>query len=210
MTGPQPRSPRPRPDSVLRRREQSEADVRAIVQRIGGAGTPGPAGPAGPAGADGADGADGVDALGWSYARLSSDFNTSSTTASNVGLAFTPAANKVYEFQCYLLLRSVATTTGPRPGIAWATSGFADGAVRVFVPSAANAMVQNHDGLRNGVAANTGVGATTVTYLGTVEGMLVAGASPTGSVNITLASEVAASQVTARAGSFLRWRELPP
>lgn len=188
--------------------------MRAIVQRIGGAGAPGPAGPAGPAGptgpagADGADGADGVDALGWTYAILASDFVTGSTTPSVItGLEFTPAADKTYEFEAKVMVRTATTTVGPRVGVKWGT--YSDGAVSIRCPSSGTTEVQAHDGVRDVVNLNTGLAVTTVSYLVTVDGMVVAGATPTGSVQLRLQTETAATNVTARARSFIRWRELP-
>ena len=51
---------------------------------------------------------------------LGADFPTSSGSAVNVtGLAFTPAANKTYEFRGLLLLRTATATVGARPGLSW-------------------------------------------------------------------------------------------
>jgi hypothetical protein len=49
---------------------------------------------------------------------------------------------------------------------------------------------------------------TTGSYLGTVWGLLVMGASPSGTFQVTLATETAATNVTMRAGSFIRYRTI--
>lgn len=150
-----------------------------------------------------------LDAKGakWNYATLASDFDTLLTAASDItGLAFTPAASTKYEFEIMLLLRTAAGATGPQPGLAWPT-GMTDGVVRLFASSSANAEIIRHGNINAAVlVANTGMSSTTTSFMGGGNGFVIAGASPSGDVKVQLASEVAASTVTAKAGSFIRWR----
>ncbi len=145
----------------------------------------------------------------WTYVVLGSDFTTSATANANVtGLSFAPAASKRYAIEGRLLLRSAATTTGPRPGIAWPT-GLNDGASQITAPNSNTALAFRAQGAKTTQnAASTGVPTTTDSYLAILDAVLVAGASPSGSFQITLASEIAASLVTMRAGSFIRYREV--
>ncbi len=185
------------------------ASAAGAVGPPGLEGPEGPAGPAGPTGPAGPAGPAGADALGWSYARLSTDFVTSS--ASSVvatGLAFTPAANKSYEFQAYLLCRTATATVGPRPGVN-IPGGLVDMAYRVDQPSSKTATLFFHESSRNGLVAVGGLPDTTNSYLSIIEGVCILGASPTGTVQVTLASETAGTNVTFKAGSFIRWREIP-
>lgn len=167
----------------------------------------------GVAGADGADGADGAQGPPgpdvWTYAKLANDFVTSSGTAVDItGLAFTPAAGKVYEFRGNLLLRTATTTVGPRPGIGWPT-GTSDGAAKMRTPSSATADLIAGGNISGAIlTAVGGLPTTTGSWLGQFEGTLVAGASPSGNLQIRLASETAGTNVTAKAGSWIAWREI--
>lgn len=145
----------------------------------------------------------------WTYVVLGSDFTTSATANANVtGLSFTPAASKRYAVEGRLMLRSAAATTGPRPGIAW-PSGLDDGASQITAPNSNTALAFRSQGARTTQnAASTGVPTTVDSYLAILDAVLVAGASPSGDFQITLASEIAASLVTMRAGSFIRYREV--
>lgn len=145
----------------------------------------------------------------WTKVVLGSDFVNSTTANSSVtGLAFTPAANKTYLVEGYFFLRSAAVTTGPRPGCSW-PSGLSDGAVKITVPNSNTALAFRMQGaLTTQNAASTGVPTTTDSYLGRLTAIVKTGASPSGNFQITLASEVGASAVTMRAGSFLLYREV--
>ena len=145
----------------------------------------------------------------WTYAKLAADFTTSSATAVDVtGLAFTPAASKVYEFRGLLLLRTATTTVGPRPGLAWAT-GLDDGSVRFMTPSSATANLNTVGNISAPVlVAVGGLPTTTGSWLGKFEGIAVSGGSPSGTIKLQLASETAATNVTAKAGSFIAYREI--
>lgn len=147
--------------------------------------------------------------MDWFRIDLATDFTTTSTTASDVtGLGFAPLANTKYEFEVMLLLRSAAGTTGPQPGLTWPT-GLTDGVVRLFASTAVNAEIFRHGNSSAAVLVpNTGYGSTTTSYLGGGSGILIAGASPSGNLQVQLASEVSASTVTAKAGSYLRYKVL--
>jgi hypothetical protein len=48
----------------------------------------------------------------------------------------------------------------------------------------------------------------TQSYPAFLEGMVVAGATPSGTVTVQLASETAGTNVTMKAGSFIKYREV--
>lgn len=145
----------------------------------------------------------------WTHVILGSDFANSTTSNNAVtGLSFTPAANKRYLVELFLLVRTAAATTGPRPGIAW-PSGLTDGASWIGAPNSNTAFASRIQGaLTTQNAASTGLPTTTDSYLASGTAYFITGASPSGSFQVTLASEIAASAVTVRAGSFLRYREI--
>lgn len=144
----------------------------------------------------------------WTYVKLSSDFTTTSATAVAItGLAFTPAANTQYEFEACLLTRTATATTGPRPGVGWATIGLTDGVADIYQTTAAATEAQQHGNSNAAVLSPVGgLPNTTQSYSGRIYGTAIAGASPTGDVQITLASETGGTTVTAKAGSYLKYR----
>ena len=146
----------------------------------------------------------------WNFVRLTSDFTTSSATAVNVtGLAFTPVANARYEFRGMLYLRTATATVGPRPGLAWAT-GLTDGVCSILCASSATANVTANGNINASVLGPVGgLPNTTQSWPGSISGACFAGASPSGTVRVQLASETAGTVVTAKAGSFLRYRLVP-
>lgn len=145
----------------------------------------------------------------WTYIKLASDFPTSSATAVDVtGLAFTPVANTQYEFEAYLLLRTATATVGPRPGLAWAT-GMTDGVADIFMPTSGTAQVLVFGNFNAALlAAVGGLPNTTQSYPARIRGTVIAGASPSSTIRIQLASETAGTTVTAKVGSFLKYRAI--
>ena len=150
--------------------------------------------------------APGDDPRFWTYA-VAGDFTTSSSSAVDVtGLAFTPAANTRYEFEAGLLTRTATATVGPRPGVGW-PGGMTDGVASINQTSAAATIVGQYGNISGAVLAPVGgVPTTTGSWPATIRGILISGASPTGTLRIQLASETNGTNVTVRAGSFLKYR----
>lgn len=145
----------------------------------------------------------------WTYVKLGTDFVTSSATAVDVtGLEFTPTASKTYEFEAVLRLRTATATVGPRPGLAWPT-GTTDGVAGIDMTSSATARL-----LANGnpnaaiLAAVGGLPNTTQSYPAWITGNVTMGASPSGTVKVQMATETAGTNVTVKAGSYLKYREI--
>lgn len=145
----------------------------------------------------------------WTYIKLASDFTTSSASAVDVtGMNFTPSANTTYEFEAHLMCRTATATVGPRPGLAWPTGG-TDGVASIYTPSSGTAETMVHGNIAAALlAAVGGLPNTTGSYGAKVQGIFVAGASPSGTVKLQLASETAGTNVTAKAGSFLKYRTI--
>ena len=147
---------------------------------------------------------------GWTDVKLAADFVTSSAAAVDTGLSIAPILNSRIQFSARLLLRTATNTVGPRPGLAWPT-GMTDGAAMIMMPSSAAAnLISNPNINAAGLIAIGGVPNANQSYLATIEGTIVAGGAPAGSLRIQLASETAGTNVTLKAlGSVLRWRYMP-
>lgn len=180
--------------------------VQGVQGVPGASGTNGTNGTQGIQGIQGVPGPQGPPA--WTNAVLGSDFTTSGTALVDVpGLAFAPAAGKVYEFRALLLVRTATAATTPRPAIAWPTA--TDGVAMLRI---ANTVATDNiqEGNIGGVV-EIPVGAlpnTTQSWPAEAEGVLVSGPTPSGTLKVQLASETAAVVVTIKAGSFLSWREV--
>lgn len=150
----------------------------------------------------------------WTYLRLPGDFTISTTAAGDVTnggvlLGFTPAANTRYEFVGRLMVRTATATVGPRPGIAWPT-GMTDGVAFIQQTSSATANVFANGNISAAVLAPVGgVPTTTGSWPALIEGMAIAGASPSGAIRVQLASETAGTVVRVVAGSFFKYRTIP-
>ncbi len=147
----------------------------------------------------------------WTYLTVNtgSNFSTSSASAVDVtGLAFTPSANTKYEVECTLLLRTATATVNPRLGFAW-SSGLTDGVALITESQAATGTPLFAFGNPNGalLVAVGGLPNTTQSWPATVTATVAAGASPSGTTRVQLASETAGTNVTVQAtGSFCRYR----
>lgn len=144
----------------------------------------------------------------WTYVKLASVATATDTTPVNTALTFTPAANTTYIIEGLFLLRSDGTGSGPQPGVTWPT-GYSDGAVVLNGPAGTTSSETN---LRiqagtTGVLAVPGVPTTSDSWVATLNGMLIMGASPSGSFTVTIQSE---STIDAhmRAGSWIRYRTI--
>ena len=146
----------------------------------------------------------------WVYVKLAVDFTTSSASAVDVtGLAFTPLLNTQYEFEALLFLRTATATVGPRPGLAWPT-GMTDGVAVIYTPSSATAFTTVNGNISAALlAAVGGLPNTTASFPAQIRGSVRAGAVPVGNVRLQMASETAATNVIAKAGSYLKYRVIP-
>ena len=145
---------------------------------------------------------------GFTNIILGADFVTSSGGAVDTGIGFLPAPNSRIMFEARLLLRTAVNTVGPRPGIAWPT-GMTDGSAMMMMPSGEKLnLIANGNVNAAMLIAVGGVPNANESYLATVNGFMIAGSGPGGSFRIQLASETAGTNVTMKAGSFLRWKAI--
>jgi hypothetical protein len=124
-------------------------------------------------------------------------------------LAFAPSANKSYRIEAHALVRTSVATVGARPGVSFPT-GLSTQALVITVPNSATALgfLNIGSAAANQFVAGTGLPTTTLDYLGQIVGTVVVGASPSGNVQVTLASETAGTTVTMSSGSWLAYREI--
>lgn len=101
-------------------------------------------------------------------------------------------------------------TVGPRPGVSWGT-GYQYGGVDLYTTSSGVAETQVHASIGTvaGVAQAAVGGLPVANAVYTLRGLAAfrSGTTPT-PFNLQLASETAGTAVTAKAGSFLRYRAI--
>jgi len=144
----------------------------------------------------------------WTTIKLASNFSVNTKAqAAITGWSFVPLANKTYEFEVRALAICSSASTGVRPGYLAMGGTIACGA-EVVTPSTVSASaLRNLFGATEQRSGSTAA-PTTLPHLVQVNGLLISGASPSGTLQMALASEVAASYVTYAAGSFFRYREV--
>jgi hypothetical protein len=92
--------------------------------------------------------------------------------------------------------------------LAWPTGG-TDGVANLFMPTSATAQVLVFGNINAALlAAVGGLPNTTQSYPSRIYGTFVSGGSPSGTVQIRLASETGGTDVTAKAGSYLKYRSI--
>lgn len=145
----------------------------------------------------------------WTYIKLASDFTTSSATAVDVtGMSFTPEANKTYVIESQQLMRSATSTIAPRIGVDW-PSGASDGAIEIKSAIGSTGRVIAFGNPSAAVQClNTSVGDTTGSWMSNFFATLIMGGSPSGTFKMQLASETGGTNVTLRAGTWLRYRTI--
>lgn len=149
--------------------------------------------------------------LGWTEVILGSDVTNSSVNNVDVtGLAFTPAANKIYAVEVDLIVSSVITTTGVRPGVtppggtamtAAYTQAISSGVLALFTFGTTN----DSTNIKSGAIGHP---ANSIKALDRILARVISGATPSGTFQITVATEIDTSAVTVHAGSSLRYREV--
>jgi carbon monoxide dehydrogenase subunit G len=82
-----------------------------------------------------------------------------------------------------------------------------DGVARFFTPSSATANLNTNGNVNATIlVAVGGLPNNTQSYMGDLDGLALAGATPSGNVQVQLASETGGTNVTMKAGSFIRYR----
>jgi hypothetical protein len=150
-----------------------------------------------------------VTTMDWIYLKLTADAISTATASANTLLSFLPDPNSHYEIEGKFFLESIATTTGVRPGISWPTVGLNRNVAWMISPISATTFASRFWGnTASANAASTAVPVANEGIYGEVKAMLVTAGSVTGEFAITLASEIAGSQVKINADSFIRYRKI--
>lgn len=145
----------------------------------------------------------------WTYVVLGANATTTGTASIDTALAFTPPANSIVRFEGELFLQSAATTTGPRPGLKWPSAGILQNIGRVEMANSGTAAILRFFGNTSPQSAlGTGMAVIDQGWYGSVRGTIVTDSSVTGDLIVTLASEVAASEVRIMANSWLAYRTI--
>lgn len=141
----------------------------------------------------------------WTQVRATSDTTNDTTSDVNCsGLSITGLADGDYEVYGLLKITSAATTTGARYGITLPTG--VTGPVRLEGLNTSSALYIQFG---YGTTVNTSPATPYATdpIIATLTALLTV-SSMSGNIEITIKSEVAASQVAVKAGSFLRYRKI--
>lgn len=136
--------------------------------------------------------------------RLDADVQESATTLVN-GIQFTPAPSTQYLIELFLVWEADATTTGIQYQITDNTGGVSYGVSSLQTPTAATTQAARYGPLGNPVQG-TGVGGANTRYPAGGWAVIQTAATVSGTIALQFRSEIAASVVTLRAGSFLRVR----
>lgn len=145
----------------------------------------------------------------WTYVKLTQAATTTAATNGVTALSFTPDPDTLYEIEGKFFLQAAATTTGPRPGIQWPSAGVLQNVAWVIAPISATAFASRFWGnTATANATSTGVAVANEGIYGTAQALLLTGPSVTGDFAITLASEVAGSEVRIMENSFIRYRKI--
>lgn len=146
---------------------------------------------------------------GWTYLRLATDFSNSTTTMADVtGMAFTPEASATYLVEGLLRLRSAAATTGPQTGIVWPTN-VGDGVYYTQQATAAGSTTPRYGNTSaNFTSGVADIADATGSWPQLISVSFDTASNVSGDFKLTLRSEVAASNVTMKAGSFIRYRRI--
>jgi hypothetical protein len=144
---------------------------------------------------------------GDTYLVLASDTANSTTSFADVtGLTFAVTSGETYVFAAWVVYETAATTTGSK----WAVNGPASPTIlsySVETPTAATTSRLDFASTYDGTTASSqtaGIGQC----LAKIEGVVKVSAS--GTFALRFGSEVGSSAVTAKAGSFMRYRKIAP
>jgi hypothetical protein len=150
-----------------------------------------------------------VDNNGWTEVVQTSQLTSSSnTTLTNIGsLTKTVTAGKYYRIEAMILYRAAATTTGLALSIGNTSAvGTLSATANMTIAADGTASIYNGAITSFGdVVVSTGVPATGVDYIASIQGIFVCTTS--GSITMQFRSEVNGSQVTVQAGSNMLVRE---
>lgn len=141
---------------------------------------------------------------------LGSDFSvTSGSQLAVTGFNFTPAANKTYVFDYYLCVHKPGgVLMDIRVGVNWPT-GLTYGVANVIGPATTTTLASRSYGANtSGLFAALMNAADSEFYFVQIAGLVKAGATPSGNVQVTLGESNPVETVRMKAGSTLLYREV--
>lgn len=145
----------------------------------------------------------------WNYLFLTSDFSTSLATLDDVpGMSFTPDSNAHYVVEFTGLMRTSSAAVGARPGITWPL-GVGDGVAFSSGASSAAATTPRYGNTSSATFEMTtsALADATGSWPAEMRATFLTG-TVTGPFKIGLRSGTAATSVTMKAGSFLRYKRI--
>lgn len=148
----------------------------------------------------------------WTYIKMTADDATDSATFVDVfGFSFTPAINSDYIVEFGVMAQTPTATVGVRMGFSW-SANLAWGSAVLQTPTSATAEALVHARIGNTAstaqAAVGGLPVINVPYLHRGVAQFRTGAGAQGAFKVQWASETALTIVTAKQGSFMRYRTI--
>lgn len=144
---------------------------------------------------------------GWTEVILGADYTNSTVTLTDVLTLGNTLAIGTYIFEAYLAVKAAAATTGVQIGLAFG-SGM-EAIFQIHSPSSATADVMVNGRATGSKAASLAVPVLNAYYFAWGSGMLIVTTNPQGAATRLQAnSEIAASLVTIKAGSVLRYKKI--
>lgn len=144
----------------------------------------------------------------WTYAVASTTTSTTDNTTDTAcaGLSIPSLADGVWEIHALIRTTSAAMTTGAQVGITQGT-----GMTTAATIKAPNLSSEAYGFIGEGQSGRASAVQSPVLgtpYLGAIIAGIITASSATGTVNVTLRSEVSGSQVQVLPGSFIKWRQI--
>lgn len=141
---------------------------------------------------------------------ITTPFSQTGTTPQDIpSLAFTPAANSIYEIKAVIVARTNDATSGVQIGWAYPTSGVTDTCIRANAPtSGTQTRIDQTTGTAIGRSFATAWPGANQSFLMTVEGVIVTTSPVSGTFKLTVQSELTTATSIIQPGSFLSWRAL--
>lgn len=144
---------------------------------------------------------------GWTYLRVNADVTNSTTTPADV-LTFTPEPNAQYIVEALMMVRSATAGVAPQPCITWPTN-VGDGVYYTQQAGSSSSTVPRYGNTSANFASGvTDIVDNTGSWPIFMCSTFITPANVSGDWKLQVRSETAATQVTVKAGTYLRYRRL--
>lgn len=128
------------------------------------------------------------------------------TAVNATGLSVSGLADGLYEAEADLIFTSAATTTGFKPGLVWPATVTCRGVTEVA--NSAAALVVSNFNSSGTYAPGTAVAVANSSYFARISFTFRVDGAMASALAVSFKSEVAASAVTVKADSFLKYRKI--